>query len=68
MSDDWLTLILKNMIINKAVMVDLGKVKITRTSDDLKSFNFQISFYKSLFPDILTNEEKSTRWIEEVKQ
>lgn len=63
-TEEWFTKILKEMIKNKYTLVLLGKMKIVRQKDTMTTFNFSISITKSMFEDILTDEEKSVLWLE----
>lgn len=63
-NDDWFMKLLKEMIKNHYVFSDLGKMKITRDKSSLTTFNFSISINKSVFEDILSEEEKSMLWLE----
>lgn len=64
MSEDWFMKLLKEMIKNHYVFSDLGKMKITRDKSSLTTFNFSISINKSVFEDILSEDEKGMLWLE----
>lgn len=64
MTEDWLLTLLKEMVKNQYTMADLGKMKIFRDKSDLTSFHFDISINKSVFEDILSDEEKGLIWLE----
>ena len=63
--EDWFTNLLKEMIKNKYTMTNLGKFAILREKDGMTTFNFRVEIKKSLFMDILSDEEKSFTWLEE---
>ena len=63
-NEDWLLNILKNMVKNQYTLTDLGKIKIMREKSNITDFNFSISIKKSVFEDILSEEEKSMLWLE----
>lgn len=63
-TEDWLLTLLKEMVKNKYTMANLGKMKIFRDKSDLTSFHFDISINKSVFEDILSDEEKGLIWLE----
>lgn len=63
-NQDWFLNILKDMIKNKHCMVDLNKIKIYRDKTSTTQFNFTISINKSVFEDVLSEEEKQMLWLE----
>lgn len=63
--EDWFTNLLKEMIKNKYAMTNLGKFVILREKDGMTTFNFRIEIKKSLFMDILNDEEKAFTLLEE---
>ena len=63
--EDWFTNLLKEMIKNKYAMINLGKFVILREKDGMTTFNFRVEIKKSLFMDILSDEEKSFTLLEE---
>ena len=63
--EEWFTNLLKEMIKKKYTMVNLGKFVILREKDGMTTFNFRIEIKKSLFIDILSDEEKAFTWLEE---
>ena len=63
-NEDWLLNILKEMVKNQYTLTDLGKIKIMREKNSITDFNFSISTKKSVFEDILSEEEKSMLWLE----
>lgn len=63
--EDWFIKIIREMIKNHYTLTNLGKIKIVRQPNTLTAFNFGISFKKSLFEDLLSEEEKSMLWLEE---
>jgi hypothetical protein len=65
MSEDWLLKLLKEMVKNKYCMTDLNKIKIYRDKSSLTQFNFTILINKSVFEDILSEDEKGMLWLEE---
>ena len=65
MNKDWFLNILQEMIKNKYTLTNLGKMKIVRQKDSLTTFNFSLSIKKSLFEDILSEDEKGLLWMEE---
>lgn len=64
MSEDWLLKLLKEMVKNKYYMTNLGKIKIYRDKSSMTQFNFTISISKSVFEDILSEDEKGMLWLE----
>lgn len=64
MNEDWFLNLLKDMIKNKSTMVNLEKIKIFREKSTLTQFNFSIAINKSVFEDVLSEEEKSMLWLE----
>lgn len=62
--EEWFTNLLKEMIKKKYTMVNLGKFIILREKDGMTTFNFRIEIKKSLFMDILSDEEKALIWLE----
>ena len=63
--EEWFTNLLKEMIKKKYTMVNLGKFIILREKDGMTTFNFRIEIKKSLFMDILSDDEKALTWLEE---
>ena len=63
--EEWFTNLLKEMIKKKYAMVNLGKFIILREKDGMTTFNFRIEIKKSLFMDILSDDEKALTWLEE---
>ena len=61
---DGLLSLLKEMVKNKYNYTNLGKIQITREKQSLTQFTFHIAINKSVFEDILSNEEKSLLWLE----
>ena len=61
---DWFLTILKDMIKNKSTMVDLGKIKIFKNKNTLTQFDFNILINKSVFEEVLSEEEKLMLWLE----
>lgn len=64
MSEDWLLKLLKEMVKNKYYMTNLNKIKIYRDKSSMTQFNFTISINKSVFEDILSEDEKGMLWLE----
>ncbi len=65
MNDDWFIKTLKEMIKNKYTLMNLGEIKIVKQKSTHTTFNFSISINKSMFEDVLTEEEKSMLWLED---
>ena len=64
MNSDWFLHILREMIKGHTTLSVLGKMSILKEKDTLTDFNFKISIKKSVFEDILSEEEKSMLWLE----
>ena len=64
MNEDWFINLLKDMIKNKSTMINFGKIKIFREKNTMTQFNFSISINKSVFEDVLSEEEKAMLWLE----
>lgn len=66
-NSDWLFNLLREMIETKATLINLGKMQIQREKSSLTQFNFGISINKSVFEDLLTEEEKALTYLEKVE-
>lgn len=63
-TNDWFLNILRDMIKDKTTLVLLGKMKIIKEKSTMTAFNFSISINKSVFEDVLSEEEKGLLWLE----
>lgn len=63
--NDWFLKILKEMIKNNYCLTKLPKMRIEREKSSVTEFTFKISIKKSVFEDVLTDEEKSLLWLEQ---
>jgi len=62
--EDWFFNLLKEMVKNNYTITDAGKIKILREKSSLTAFNFHIQINKSVFEDVLSEEEKAMLWLE----
>ena len=63
-NEDWFLKIIREMIKKHSTLVNLGKIKIMREKDTLTGFHFNITISKSVFEDLLSEEEKAMLWLE----
>ena len=62
--NDWFLKLIRDMIKDHSTLVNLGKMQIMREKGTLTSFCFNITINKSVFEDVLSEEEKSMLWLE----
>lgn len=63
--NDWFLKLIREMIKDHSTLVNLGKMKIMREKDTLTGFHFDITINKSVFEDLLSEEEKAMLWLED---
>ena len=63
--NDWFLKLIREMIKDHSTLVNLGKMKIMREKDTLTGFHFDITTNKSVFEDLLSEEEKAMLWLED---